>query len=81
MDVVLRGLIKVDRVGYDPAEIVAGEELLAGYAIVFGPKDLARCVDRFVDTLDPDGSRPDEELQADRRMVELRKGRDGSWRG
>ncbi len=81
VEVVLRGLVKVDRAGFDPAEIARGEELLTGYAVVFGPRDLAVCVDRFVDTLVPDGSRPDEELQADRRLVELRRCRDGSWRG
>ncbi|WP_375424148.1 DUF222 domain-containing protein [uncultured Friedmanniella sp.] len=81
VEVVLRGLAKVDVRGFDPVAIAAGEELLTGYAATFGPKDLQVCVDRFVDTLDPDGSRPDEELQADRRFFELRAQRDGSWRG
>lgn len=81
VDAVLRGLDQVDRRGYDPADLTRGEELLAGYAQVFGPKDLKMCVDRFVDTLDPDGSVPDESLIEDRRMLELRRCRDGSWRG
>lgn len=81
VDVVLRGLARVDVRGFDPAEIARGEVLLAGYAQVFGPRDLKVCVDRFVDTLNPDGSCPDEELQAGRRFLELRPQRDGSWRG
>jgi len=81
VEVVLRGLVKVDRAGYDPAEISLGEVTLTGWAATFGPKDLAVCVDRFVEHLDPDGSVPAEELTADRRLVELRPQRDGSWRG
>ena len=80
-DLVLRGIAKVDRAGYDPAAVAAGEVLLARYATVFAPRDLQTCVDRFVDTLDPDGSVPDEQLVADRRFFELRPQRDGSWRG
>lgn len=81
VDIICRGLARVDRVGYDPATIAAGEASLTGHARAFGPADLQTCVNRFVDTLEPDGSRPEEELQADRRMVELRQLRDGSWRG
>jgi hypothetical protein len=55
--------------------------VLAGLAATLGPKDLQVCVDRFVDHLDPDGSVPQEELNADRRNLELRYQRDGSWRG
>ena len=79
--VVLTGLAKVDRVGYDPAEVAAGERELTDLARVFGPKDLQVCVDRFVDCLDPDGSKPEDELVEDRRYVSLTRRRDGGWDG
>ena len=79
--VVLTGLAKVDRVGYDPAEVAAGERELTELARVFGPKDLQVCVDRFVDCLDPDGSKPQDELVEDRRYVSLTRRRDGGWDG
>lgn len=81
VDMICRGLAQVDRAGYDPADIAAGEALLTTHARGLGPTDLQRCVDRFLDHLDPDGSRPDDDLQADRRMVDLRRLPDGSWRG
>lgn len=79
--IVLTGLAKVDRAGYDPAEVRHGEETLTGLAVTFGPKDLQVCTDRFVDCLDPDGSRPQDELNFDRRHVGLAARRDGSWTG
>ena len=81
VQVILSGLVKVDRPGYDPAEVDRGEQALTGFAATFSPKDLQRCVDRFVDHLDPDGSRPRDELNADRRHLELRSRLDGSWVG
>jgi Domain of unknown function (DUF222)/HNH endonuclease len=78
---ILAGLAKVDRPGFDPADVQRGEETLTGLAATLGPKDLQVCVDRFVDHLDPDGSVPQEELNAHRRNLELRRQRDGSWRG
>jgi hypothetical protein len=81
VNIVLTGLAKVDRVGYDPAAIANGEETLTDLARVFGPKDLQACTTRFVDCLDPDGSRPQDELNVDRRHVQLTPCRDGSWSG
>ncbi len=81
VQVILRGLAKVDRPGFDPAEVDRGEQTLTGFAMTFGPRDLQLCVDRFVDHLDPDGSRPRDDLNADRRHVELRSRLDGSWVG
>ncbi len=81
VEVVLRGLGKVDRPGYDPADLVTGEQQLTGLAATFGPRDLQTCVDRFLDYCDPDGTLPQEQLNADRRYVDLRRQRDGSWRG
>jgi len=81
VQVIVRALEKVDRPGFDPAEVAVGERLLTGQAAVFDPKLLSQIADRVVDAIDPDGSRPDEQLQADRRHVSLRACRDGSYRG
>ena len=81
VDVVCRGLLRVDLVGFDPVEVARGERELTQLATVLGPRDLGVCTERFVEHLDPDGSRPQEQLNEDRRHVELRRGRDGSWRG
>jgi len=79
--VIVRALEKVDRPGFDPADVTVGERLLTGQAAVFEPKLLGQLADRVVDAIDPDGSQPDEQLQADRRHVSLRACRDGSYRG
>lgn len=81
VQIILRGLTTVDRPGFDPAAVHRGEQTLTGFAATFGPKDLQVCVDRFVDHLNPDGSRPRDQLNADRRHVELRPRLDGSWAG
>ena len=54
---------------------------LSGLAATFGPQDLQVCTDRFVDCLDPDGSRPQDELNSDRRHVGLTARPDASWSG
>ena len=64
-----RGLAKVSGPGFDPADVEWAEEKLAGYAATFGPKDLKRLVERVVDDIDPDGTLPDDKLQADRRLL------------
>jgi hypothetical protein len=81
VDVLLRGLATVDRVGYDPADVERGEAQLTELATVLGPQDLRVCTARFVDHLDPDGSRPADQLVADRRHVSLVARRDGGWSG
>jgi len=40
---IARALAKVDRAGFDPADIDAGEVLLTGFAATFGAKDLRGC--------------------------------------
>ena len=81
VDLVERALAKVDRVGFDPAAVERGEEMLARYATQFGPKDLKRLAERVVDDIDPDGTLPDDTLQADRRHVSLHPTRDGGYAG
>jgi hypothetical protein len=67
----------VDRRGFDPADVDAGEELLAGQAVMLPPEDLKIVADRVVDAIDPDGTLPDEQLNHDRRFFELRPTRMG----
>ena len=81
VDLVERALAKVDRVGFDPADVDWGEQRLAGWAGQFGPKDLRRLAEQVVDGIDPDGTLPDDTLQQDRRFLELRRLRDGGWAG
>ncbi len=76
-----RALAKVDHRGFDPAELEAGERLLTGHAHIFGPRQLAPLAERVVDGIDPDGSRPVDEVNADRRHLHLRAARDGSYIG
>ena len=81
VDIVERGLAKVSGPGFDPADVEWAEEKLAGYAATFGPKDLKRLVERVVDWIDPDGTLPDDKLQADRRYFTLQSTKDGGYAG
>jgi hypothetical protein len=81
VDIVARALARVDRAGFDPAEIAAGEELLVGFAATFGAKDLRQLAERTVDAIDPDGSVPDDQLCQDRRHFSWRRCRDGMVAG
>ena len=79
--IVERALAKVDHRGFDPADLDDGEQLLTRFAGTFGPKDLKNLADQVVDHIDPDGSRPQDELNAARRHVHLRPTKDGGWAG
>ena len=79
--IIERALAKVDRPGFDPASVEAGEELLTRFAHQFGPKELKRLAEQVVDAIDPDGSRPAEELSRDRRFFHLRPTKDGAYAG
>ncbi len=60
--------------------MAAAEQQLVRHAQEMGPKDLRLVADRIVDAVDPDGPAPvDEQLQEDRRHLELRQRRDGMW--
>lgn len=78
---IIRALEPVDRAGFDPADVDAGERLLTGWAATFGPRELRGLVDRVVSAINPDGSRPDDELNADRRHFSMRATKDGAWVG
>ena len=80
-DVIVRGLAKVDLPGYDPADLHTGEALLTTHASLFGPGDLRLLTHTVVDRIDPDGSRPRDDLNHHRRHLELRPSPDGTWHG
>ena len=80
-DIVTRSLGKVDRVGFDPAKVDYGEQVLAEYARQLGPKDLHRLAEQIVDRIDPDGTAPDDKVQADRRFLHLHSTKDGGYAG
>ena len=79
--IIERALDRVDRRGFDPADIAAGEALLTEHAAVFPPEDLRLLADQVVDAIDPDGTMPNEQLNEDRRFLHLRATRDGAYVG
>ena len=79
--IIERALARVDRPGFDPADLAAGEELLTRFASQFGPKELKRLAEQVVDAIDPDGTLPAEQLNADRRFFHLRPTKDGAYAG
>jgi hypothetical protein len=81
VQIIERSLAKVDRPGFDPSDIVAGERLLTDFAATYGTKDLKHLAEQVVDAIDPDGTLPDDQLQEDRRHFTLRQCRDGMYVG
>ena len=81
MSIIERALAQVDRRGFDPADIDEGEQLLVGFADIHAVNDLRILADQIVDRIDPDGTRPKDQLNHDRRHVEFHHCRDGSWTG
>ncbi|WP_375430713.1 DUF222 domain-containing protein [uncultured Friedmanniella sp.] len=81
VQLIVRALSQVDRPGFDPAQVDAGETLLTGFAETFEPRELSRLADHVVERIDPDGTRPDDELVAERRHLSMRQVRNGSWIG
>jgi Domain of unknown function (DUF222) len=77
---VERAMATLARPGLDAEAVNTAEQLLADYAPVLEPSELKRFAMRVVDAADPDGAEPvDDQLQQDRRYVELRQRRDGMW--
>jgi Domain of unknown function (DUF222)/HNH endonuclease len=79
--IIERAIGAVDRRGFDPADVAAGEQLLVQHATTFGPEDLKQLADKVVDAIDPDGTLPTDELNSDRRFLQLRPTTDGAWAG
>ena len=79
--VVERAIGSVDRRGFDPADVAAGEALLTSHAYTFAPEPLRQLAEQVVNAIDPDGTLPDDEVNADRRHFHLRPTRDGAYVG
>jgi Domain of unknown function (DUF222)/HNH endonuclease len=80
VQIVVRAMQKLTRPDLDPDDVAAAEQQLAAQAQLQGPKDLRLLASRMVDAVDPDGPGPvADQLQQDRRHLELRQRRDGMW--
>ena len=80
VQIVARAMQKLRRPDLDPDQVAAVEQQLVEHAQELGPKDLRLIADRIVAAVDPDGPAPvDEQVQHDRRHLELRQRRDGMW--
>ena len=80
VQIVARAMQKLSRPDLDPDRVAAVQQQLVKHAKELGPKDLRLVADRIVDAVDPEGPEPvDDQLQQDRRHLELRQRRDGMW--
>jgi len=78
--IVERAMHKLSRPDLDPADVEQAEELLTEHAAILNPADLRRFANAVVNAADPDGPEPvDDQLQQDRRYMELKQRRDGMW--
>jgi len=80
VQIVERAMHKLSRTGLDPEAVQTAEQLLTDYAPLLGPTELSRYALQVVEAADPDGPEPvDDQLQQDRRYLELKQRRDGMW--
>jgi len=80
VQIVERAMQKLSRPDLHPQAVETAEQLLTQYAPTLGPSDLRRYALHVVNAADPDGPEPiDDQLQQDRRYVELKQRRDGMW--
>jgi Domain of unknown function (DUF222) len=80
VQIVAHAMQKLSRAGLNPDAVDTAEQLLSDYAPVLGPTELRRYALSVVDAADPDGPEPiDDQLQQDRRYLELKQRRDGMW--
>ncbi len=78
--IVERAMHTLTRTDLDPADVEQAEELLTDHAPILNPADLKRFANAVINAADPDGPEPvDDQLQQDRRFVELKQRRDGMW--
>ena len=76
-----RGLRAVDHPGFDPADVEAGEKILARQARSLGPAELKVATQAVVDRIDPDGTVPDDHRLRQARHLWLSRQADGSVKG
>jgi hypothetical protein len=78
--IVERAMHKLTRPDLDPHAVQTAEELLTEHAVILAPAELKRFANAVVNAADPDGPEPvDDQLQHDRRYLELKQRRDGMW--
>ena len=78
--IVERAMHKLSRPDLDAADVEQAEQLLTDHAPILNPADLRRFANAVINAADPDGPEPmDDQLQQDRRCVELTQRRDGMW--
>ncbi len=71
---------KLTRPDLDPEAVETAEQLLTEHAVILAPPELRRFAQAVVNAADPDGPQPvDDQLQQDRRYLELKQRRDGMW--
>ena len=71
---------KLTRHDLDPEAVETAEQLLTDHAAILAPPELRRFAHAVVNAADPDGPQPvDDQLQHDRRYLELKQRRDGMW--
>jgi uncharacterized protein DUF222 len=64
----------------DAQAVQTAEQLLTEHAVILAPAVLRRFAHAVVNAADPDGPEPvDDQLQQDRRYLELKQRRDGMW--
>ena len=81
VDICVRALGTVDHRGFDPSDLDTADQLLAEFTASFAPKELRDIAGQIVDRIDPDGTLPQDTINAERRHVALRKARDGMYVG
>jgi Domain of unknown function (DUF222) len=80
VQIVAKAIQKLDRPNLNPVQVASAEQQLVTLAQQLSPKDLRLVADRVVAAVDPDGPDPvDDQLQQDRRHLELKQRRDGMW--
>ena len=80
VQIVERAMQKLSRPDLHPQDVETAEQLLTDHAPILGPTDLRRYALHVVNAADPDGPAPiDDQLQQDRRYLELKQRRDGMW--
>jgi hypothetical protein len=80
VQIVERAMHKLSRHDLDPEAVETAEQLLTDHAVILAPPELRRFAHAVVNAADPDGPQPvDDQLQHDRRYLELKQRRDGMW--
>jgi Domain of unknown function (DUF222) len=78
--IVERAMHHLSRHDLDPQAVETAEQLLAEHAAILTPAELRRFAHAVVNAADPDGPQlVDDQLQQDRRYLELKQRRDGMW--